>query len=91
METVIRNVRDIDSRERQALEQVLGQHLKDNQKIIIQVVTLQSEPNENEGTVQTSGAQLPDWCNVFAGLNDEQVAEIEEVMRQRPDLSRAAE
>lgn len=91
MESVIRNVRDIDSRERQALEHVLGQQLKENQKIIIQVVTLQNEPIENEEAEPTTGAPLPDWCNVFAGLNDEQVAGVEEVMQQRTDLSRASE
>ena len=86
MESVIRNVRDIDSRERQALEHVLGQQLKENQKIIIQVVTVPSE--ESEGTEQAPDTQLPTWCNVFAGLTDDQVAEVEEVMLQRSDLSR---
>ena len=88
MESVIRNVRDIDSRERQALEHVLGQQLKENQKVIIQVVTL---PPENGETEQTPDTQLPSWCNVFAGLNDDQVAEVEEVILQRSDLSRPTE
>jgi hypothetical protein len=82
MESVIRNVRDIDSRERQALEQVLGQHLKENQKIIIQVVTLPSDSIQNEKPEPESSTQLPDWCDVFAGLNDEQVAEVEDGMRR---------
>ena len=92
MESIIRNVRDIDSRERQALEHVLGQRLKENQKIIIQVVTVPNEPTETEPAQErTPAAPLPEWCNVFEGLTDEQVAEVEEVVLQRSDLSRSSE
>jgi len=86
MESVIRNVRDIDSRERQALEHVLGQQLEENQKIIIQVITVPSEPAEHAESAPD--AKLPAWCNVFAGLSDEQVAGVEEIVLQRSDLSR---
>ena len=34
---------------------------------------------------------LPEWCNVFDGLNDEQIADVEEVMLQRADLTRLSE
>lgn len=92
MESVTRNVRDIDSRERQALEHVLGQQLTENQKIIIQVVTVMSEATAEQKTDQGAPlTKLPDWCNVFAGLSDEQIAEVEEVALQRSDLSRSTE
>jgi hypothetical protein len=92
MESIIRNVRDIDSRDRQAIERVLGQQLKDNQKIIIQVVTVSDEPTVQEKPGNgTPVAKLPDWCNVLAGLSDEQIAEFEEVVLQRSDLSRLSE
>ena len=91
MESIIRNVRDIDSRERQALEHVLGQQLKENQKIIIQIVTVSNESMETEPAQEhMPAAPLPEWCNVFAGLTDEQVAEVEDVVLQRSDLSRAS-
>ena len=89
MESVIRNVRDIDSRERQALEHVLGQQLKENQKVIIQVITVPTEPAEK--VESPSEARLSEWCNVFAGLTDEEIAGVEEVVLQRSDLSRSAE
>jgi hypothetical protein len=31
---------------------------------------------------------LPDWCDVFAGLTDEQIAEVQKITLQRSDLSR---
>ena len=43
MEAIIRNVRDIETSERQVLEHVLGQRLRENQQVIIQVVTLSRE------------------------------------------------
>jgi D-ribose pyranose/furanose isomerase RbsD len=92
MESVFRNVRDIDTRERQLLEHVLGRQLKENQQVIIQVVTLEREPAEDhdQSAVIPSG-QLPAWCNVFAGLTEKQVAEVEEVVLQRADLTRSTE
>ena len=92
MESITRNVRDIDSRERQALEHVLGQQLTENQKIIIQIVTLPIESVESQtGQERTSAAPLPEWCNVFAGLTDEQVAEVEGIVLQHSDISRLSE
>ena len=92
MESITRNVRDIGSRERQALEYVLGQQLTENQKIIIQIVTLPIESVESQpGQERTSAAPLPEWCNVFAGLTDEQVAEVEGIVLQRSDISRLSE
>lgn len=78
MESIIRNVRDIETNQRRALEQVLGQKLQENQQIIIQVVTPVKEPEQ----------RLPDWCNVYEGLTAERVTEIEDVILGRCDLTR---
>jgi hypothetical protein len=88
MESIIRNVRDIDTSERLALEHVLGQRLKENQQIIIQVVTIAVNAAADAIGSESSPTKLPDWCNVFDGLSDEQVTEVEEVVLQRADLSR---
>jgi hypothetical protein len=87
METIIRNVRDIESDERQVLEHVLGQELKQNQQVIFQVVTLREASSEHALTK----AGLPEWCNVFSGLSDEQIADVEDVIRRRSDLTRTSE
>ena len=84
MESISRNVNDISTDERRVYEKVLGQQLRENQQVIIQVVNLAEEPAEEP----TAPGTLPDWCNVYAGLNDAQIAEIEEVVLTRCDLSR---
>ncbi len=37
---------------------------------------------------QARDTDLPDWCSVLDGLCDEQVAALEEILRQRADLTR---
>lgn len=88
MGTIIRNVRDIETGERRALEQVLGQPLMDNQQIFIHVVTIGNDSAE-ERSATTSG--LPDWCNIYEGLTDEHLADIERVILERCDLTRPSE
>ena len=90
METIIRNVRDIETSERLVLEHVLGRQLQENHQVIIQVVTVEPHPENGIQEVYRSG-QLPDWCQVYAGLTDEQVTEVEKVILQRANLSRASE
>jgi hypothetical protein len=87
METTVRNVRDINSSERLVLEHVLGQQLEENQQLIIQVVEMQPTSQCNDGATNL----LPDWCNVYAGLTDDQIAEVEEVILRRADLTRVSE
>ena len=89
MESIVRNVRDINTSERLVLEQVLGHQLKENQQVIIQVVNVGKEHTERHDV--TPPNQLPTWCNVYAGLTDEQIAEVEEVILQRADLTRTFE
>ena len=46
MESVIRDVKSIESNERQVYESVLGHVLQDNQRIIIRVVDREDEADE---------------------------------------------
>lgn len=89
MEPIIRHVPDIETEERRVLEHVIGRQLKENQKVIIQVVTLGNQPVE-EAKEQGAPApgKLPEWCNVYEGLTDKQLAEVEEVVLERTDLTR---
>jgi hypothetical protein len=88
MESIIRNVRDIETDERQVLEHVLGQKLKENQQVIFHVVTL-GKDTPDEKPELASG--LPTWCNVYSGLDDQQIADVERVIRTRSDLTRRPE
>jgi hypothetical protein len=91
MQPVIRHIRDIDTDERRVLEHVIGRQLKKNQKVIIQVVTLGSQStDEREKQPPVRPGKLPGWCNVFAGLTEKQVADVEEVILQRADLTRSS-
>jgi hypothetical protein len=50
METVVRNVRDLDQTDRSALERVVGHELGDGQQVVIQVVPVSGEYSEAEET-----------------------------------------
>ena len=94
METIIRNVGDIDSQDRQALEHVLGQPLRANQQLVIRIINRQVQPDgPAETTTQdrNGAAVLPEWCNVYAGLSDEEIADLEKTILTRADLSRPSE
>jgi hypothetical protein len=89
MEAIVRKVRDINEHERYVLEHVLGQQLHENQQVVFQIVTLGKEPPLATETVSDADAdELPDWCNVFEGLTDDQIAELDAVIRERANLSR---
>jgi hypothetical protein len=86
MEIIIRNVREIATTERRVLEHVIGRPLRANQQIIIQIVPV-GKGSTPEPT-PTPVPVLPDWCNVYKGLTDKQMADAETVVLQRSDLSR---
>jgi hypothetical protein len=88
MNAIIRNVNEIDSHDRQALEHVLGQPLEENQRIIIHVETAPPPMNANGNANQ---AKLPEWCNVFEGLTDQEINEIEAISLSRANMTRPAE
>jgi hypothetical protein len=89
MEPIIRLVRDLDTNERCVLEHVVGQPLRDNQEVVIQVVT-PGNPSVGEAEEQAASqpGKLPEWCNVFEGLGPEQLADVEAVLLKRSDMTR---
>ena len=93
MEKVIRNVSDIDRADRQALEHVLGQSLRENQQVVIGIVNLDitKESATQPPPRRPSGDGLPDWCNVYEGLTDEEISDLEKLILARADLRRPSE
>lgn len=73
METISRNVSDLGAGERSLMEQLVGHRLSDEQKLVIQVLGA----NRNAELVDADTDELPEWCNVYEGLADDQIAEIE--------------
>ncbi|HEX3871946.1 MAG TPA: hypothetical protein VHV77_15985 [Pirellulales bacterium] len=84
MESITHNVRDIDALDRRAVENLIGQPLGEDQQVVIQIVGPAARQSKNE----TNGAHgLPEWCNVYAGLSDQEIAEIEKIALTRADLT----
>lgn len=75
METVIHNIRDLSGNERSAAEQLVGHTLQENQQLVIQIVTLEISTTQS-GSAAREG-NLPEWCNVYEGLTDDEIADIE--------------
>ena len=86
METVVHNVRDLSGNERSAAEQLVGHSLRENQQLVIQVVSLELGTTPHGGG--TGEDTLPDWCNVYEGLSDDRIAELERAISRRLDLTR---
>jgi hypothetical protein len=90
METVIRNVGDIDARDRRALEHIVGHRLRENQQLVIGIVNLQIAP-EAAPRGANGTPPLPDWCDVYSGLSDDDIADLEKAILSCADLSRPSE
>jgi hypothetical protein len=84
METIIRYVKDLGRSERSAIEQLVGHTLHETEQLVIQVMNAAVQPT-------AGGGLLPDWCNVYAGMSDEQIADVEQAVLRRADLSRTSE
>jgi hypothetical protein len=94
MGTFVRNVGEIDAHDRQSLEHVLGHCLGEDQQLVINIVNLESSAGIAAAAValNTKGTSiLPEWCNVYAGLSDDEIAEMEQTILQRAVLSRRSE
>ena len=92
MVAIIRNVSQLSSEFRKAIEHAVGQPLRDEQQVTIQV-----DDPQNSGQslppppASFGGGQLPEWCGVYEGLSAEEIAAIESVALLRADLSRSFE
>lgn len=90
MDHLSRNVRDIDPTDRLAIEHVLGQSLRDDQQVVISIHQAPPRaPTNDSDTAKTD--RLPSWCNVFEGLSEKELAEVEEAVLRRADLTREIE
>ena len=86
MEKVIRNVADIDTADRQAIEHLIGGHLAEHQQIIISVVNLDLASPDPSAVPASAG--VPAWWNIYEGLSEEDVDRLDQAIRPRADLTR---
>ena len=88
MQKITRKVRDLEKDERRLYEAVLGENLRENQLVVIEVVNPGESPQAAADASGQATAKLPEWCNVYEGLSDEDIAEVESVALRRSDMSR---
>lgn len=88
METITREVGELRDNERSAAELLLGHRLRGNERLILQV--LDSDVVQPAGQDSRPAQALPDWCNVYEGLTDEEVERID-LSITRGKLTRSVE
>jgi hypothetical protein len=86
METVIHNVGEMSASGRSAAETLVGHALAANQRLVIQVV--EAAGPVNHPPLPVGDEKLPGWCDIYAGLSDEQIQTLEEAVSRRLDLTR---
>jgi hypothetical protein len=94
VDNIVLNVRDIDSRDRQSLEHVLGLPLSEHQQVVIRVVDAQervSSAAEPGSAGEQPDSKVPEWWKVYEGLSDEEVDRLDQAIRQRANLTRIFE
>lgn len=85
METITRHVGEMQANERSAAELLMGHSLRGHEQLILQVLGL----NGIELSKDSRPAQsLPDWCNIYNGLTDEEIDNIDKSI-VRCNLSRS--
>jgi hypothetical protein len=96
MTTIIRGVRDLENLQRQQLELIVGRDLRDSEQVVIRIVDHEAGTNaggEGDSSEPLTDAvpALPEWCHVYAGLSDEEIAEVERIALTRANLTRRFE
>ena len=88
METIKRQVGELQANERSAAELLLGRRPRGNEQLILQVLELDvAEPPTNDSPPTQA---LPEWCNVYRGLTDAEIDEIDKAIT-RCNLTRSFE
>ncbi len=81
MENIVRTVRDVDPGDRRAFEHIVGHPLCDDQKLVIHLA-------ENGSADSRPAQSLEDWTGVYEGLTEEQIEEVDRIVKTRANLTR---
>ena len=84
MEKVTRNVAEIDTADRRALEHVIGTHLTERQQVIISVI----EVAMPQTVISRPAQSLEDWTNIYDGLTEDEIEAIDKIAKTRANLTR---
>jgi len=80
MNKLVKPVRDFDPAPRKKLEEALETRLADESEVVF-------TPAEPKGDVP----ELPEWCNVYAGLSEQEIDELEKAILRRSEFARPVE
>ena len=89
METITRQVGELQANERSAAELLVGHSLRGHERLILQVLEVdlaESTTEDDSRPAQT----LPEWCNIYKGLSDEEIENIDRSIT-RCNLNRSFE
>ena len=86
METLIRNVRDLDENARAALELVVGHQLGVSQRVILNMVNLNL--NSALPVPSESFPNVPEHWKLYEGLSEDEIDGLDQEFRQRANLTR---
>jgi hypothetical protein len=89
MEKVIQSVAELSSRDRGAIEHIMGTHLKGDEQLTIRVE--RSSGKLAETVTETPADEIPEAWKIYEGLSDSEIDKLDEAIRQRANLSRAFE
>jgi hypothetical protein len=73
----------LDAAHRRALEDVLGQELRTDQRLTISVTKADDSQSSHQ-----SKQSLDDWAKVYEGLTDQQIEDITRDVTTRANLTR---
>jgi hypothetical protein len=91
MESITRHVRDLTLADRSAIERVVGHPLSVDQRLTIQVMTEVETCAETDRTNEAPTNRLPEWCNVYGGMSDDELLALEGIIRARANLDRVGQ
>jgi hypothetical protein len=77
------DVVSLDASHRRALEEVIGRELAANQRLTISVSDV-AAPASGPKPAQS----LKDWTGVYEGLSEEEVDEVDRIVKTRANLTR---
>ncbi len=77
------NVSDLDAAHRRALEEMIGRELTPNQRLTLSVSEIATPPSTPK-----PAQSLDDWTQVYNGLSDDEIDEIDRIIKTRANLTR---
>lgn len=88
MDSISRDVAEIEPRDREALEHVIGHSLADDQRVVI-TVTPTTPPRQNPQVGPP--LEIPAHWRIYEGLSDDEVDRLDHAIRQRANLTRSSD